>query len=239
MYKIGELQIESEVSMNGSDSPSALARRSFLTQVGTVTTILGAAAAAGVAPEAAAQSSAEPRWQPARHPQDDWLDQVPGKHRLVFDTTTPDGANWAATFATNFYTANGTGYNLQNADLAVVIVVRHNSTSFAYSDAIWGKYGDTISSLTSFVDPNTKAAPKVNVYNRQLDALVKRGLHLAVCQMATRRYAGVIAQAVGSTSDDIYNEIVANLLPNAHMVPAGIVALSRAQERGYTLAHAV
>ena len=225
--------------MNVNDSPSALARRSFLTQVGTGATILGAAAAVCIAPEAAAQSAAEPRWQPARHTQDDWLDQLPGKHRLVFDTTTPDGANWAATFATNFYTANGTGYNLQDSDLAVVIVVRHNSTSFAYSDAIWAKYGATISNLTSFVDPTTKGIPKVNAYYRQLDGLVKRGLHLAVCQMATRRYAGAIAQAAGSTSDEIYNEIVANLLPNAHMVPAGIVALSRAQERGYTLAHAV
>ena len=180
-----------------------------------------------------------PRWQAARHEEDAWFDQIPGKHRLVFDTTTPDGANWAATFANNYYTANGSGYGLKDADLAVIIVMRHNSTSFAYSDAIWSKYGENISKLISFVDPNTKAAPKTNVYNRQLDGLVKMGMHLAVCQMATRRYAGSIAQAVGGTSDDIYKEITSNLLPNAHMVPAGIVALSRAQEYGYTFVHAV
>ncbi len=224
--------------MNEDDVRSILARRSFLAQVGAGATMLGAAAAVTGVSEAAAQSSAEARWQPARHAADDWL-ELPGQHRLVFDTTTPDGANWAAAFAGNFYTANNTGYGLQNADLAVVIVMRHNSTSFAYSDAIWAKYGEPISKLTNFVDPNTKAVPKVNVYSRQLDGLVKRGMHLAVCQMATRRYAGSIAQAVGSTADDIYNEIISNLMPNAHMVPAGIVAVSRAQERGYTFVHAV
>ena len=225
--------------MNENVSPLTLARRSFLTQVGTGVTVLGAAAATG-APSASAQSSAEPRWQPARHAPDDWFDLIPGQHRLVFDTTTADGANWASVFANNYYTANKSGYGLQDADLAVVIVMRHNSTAFAYSDVIWAKYGGTISKQTNnFLDPNTKEAPNVNVYNRQLDGLLKRGMHLAVCQMATRRYAGSIAQAAGSTTDDIYNELVANLLPNSHMVPAGIVAVSRAQERGYTFVHAV
>ena len=225
--------------MNEHDSVSSLARRSFLTHVGAGATILGASIAATGAPAVGAQSISGPRWQAARHEEDAWFEQIPGKHRLVFDTTTPDGANWAATFANNYYTANGSGYGLKDADLAVIIVMRHNSTSFAYSDAIWAKYGENISKLTSFVDPNTKAAPKTNVYNRQLDGLLKRGMHLAVCQMATRRYAGTIAQAVGSTSDEIYKEITSNLLPNAHMVPAGIVAVSRAQEYGYTFVPAV
>jgi intracellular sulfur oxidation DsrE/DsrF family protein len=215
------------------DNAAPLARRSFLTHAGAGATILGASIAATGTPATAAQSSPGARWQPARHEQDTWFDQIPGKHRLVFDTTTPDGATWAATFATS------SGYGLKDADLAVIVVMRHNSTSFAYSDAIWAKYGENISRLISFTDPNTKAAPKVNVYNRQLDGLLKKGMHLAVCQMATTRYAGSIAQAVGSSSEEIYKEITGNLLPNAHMVPAGIVAVSRAQEYGYTFVHAV
>ena len=27
-----------------------------------------------------------PAWQPVRHEQDDWLDTLPGKHRVAFDT---------------------------------------------------------------------------------------------------------------------------------------------------------
>jgi hypothetical protein len=56
--------------------------------------------------------------------------------------------------------------------------------------------------------------------------------------MATRRLAATIAKAGGPSPDAAYAEIVANLMPNAHMVPAGIVALNRAQERGYSLANA-
>jgi hypothetical protein len=57
--------------------------------------------------------------------------------------------------------------------------------------------------------------------------------------MATRRLASTIAKAGGPSADTAYAELVANLMPNAHMVPAGIVALNRAQERGYAFAHAV
>ena len=70
-----------------------------------------------------------------------------------------------------------------------------------------------------------------------LDSLIKRGVHLAVCQMATRRVAGTIAQATSSTADAVYTELVANLVGNSHMVTAGIVAVNRAQERGYTFAN--
>jgi len=44
-----------------------------------------------------------------------------------------------------------------------------------------------------------------------LDSLLKRGVHLAVCQMATRRVATGIAEATKVTVDAAYNEIVAKL----------------------------
>jgi len=222
---------------NKSQSPAApVARRSFLTGltgIGTGVTLLGTASAQ-------AQTVADPNFQPARHPQDDWLDQIPGKHRCVFDTTTPEGVNSAGLFAGNYYTANQNTYSLQNSDLAVVIVMRHGSTPFAYNDAIWAKYGVPISQqVGNFVDPRTKVTPIINVYKTTLEGLIRRGTHLAVCQMATRAYAGTIARATGGNTDAINEELVGNLLGNAHMVPAGIVAVNRAQERGYTFVHAV
>jgi intracellular sulfur oxidation DsrE/DsrF family protein len=68
--------------------------------------------------------------------------------------------------------------------------------------------------------------------------MVDRGVHFAVCQMATGRLAGTIASAVGAANADILAEISANLLPNSHLVPAGIVAVGRAQDRGYALVNA-
>ena len=218
--------------MENSES-SYLARRHFLRKVGTGVTVFGATAAA-VTPGVAAQSTETARWQPTRHAQDDWLDQIPGKHRLVFDTTESGGMSSALIYAGNFYTANQSDYGLQNSDLAVVIIARHFSTPFAYNDAIWSKYGEPI---CNFIQK--KDVVSTNTYTGQLTGLTGRGMHLAVCQLATRVLAGSIARAVNGKQEDIYNEIAANLMPNAHLVAAGIIAVNRAQERGYALVHAV
>jgi intracellular sulfur oxidation DsrE/DsrF family protein len=104
--------------------------------------------------------------------------------------------------------------------------------------------------LAKFEDPKTKLAPKTNLYNSPdygpglsnlgvtLDSLFKQGVQLAVCSVATRALAGMIAKAVSGNADTINNELIANLMPNSRMVPAGIVAVNRAQERGYSLARA-
>lgn len=224
-----------------------LARRSFLSQVGVgMSTLVGATA---LAEAAAAQGKPAPgaRFQPVRHAQDDWLDKIPGKHRFVFDTTTPDAFGGSLLYSNNFFTVNQDAYGLTNPDLAVVIVARHFSTPFAYNDAIWAKYGPAIGKLLNVNDPQTKESPKVNIYNSAgvgslpslgttLDTVLKRGVQFAVCQMATRFIAGQLAQGGGS-ADAIYNELAGNLIANSRLVPAGIVAVNRAQERGYTFAY--
>ena len=64
-------------------------------------------------------------------------------------------------------------------------------------------------------------------------------MQLAVCSVATRGFAGAIAEVTGgNAADNINNELVANLVGNSRMVPAGIVALNRAQERGYSFVSA-
>ena len=229
------------------ESPSA-ERRSFLTRLNGGAASL-AALAIGGAVIAKAKPAVPARWQPARHEKDDWLDMLPGKHRLVFDTTTPEGIAEALLFANNFLIANRSDYGLQNSDMAIVIVARHHSTPFAFNDAIWSKYGVPLTRLTKIDDPKTKAAPKVNVYNTEgyndllnmgvtWSALAKQGVQLAVCSMATRAVAGTIAKAIGGDTDSINTELVANLMANSRMAPAGIVAVNRAQERGYTLVRA-
>jgi intracellular sulfur oxidation DsrE/DsrF family protein len=212
------------------------ARRAFLSRLGA------GAVAAGVladSPATLAQAAPGRSWQPARHAQDDWLDQLPGIHRFVMDTTNPAGFDTAMLYTNNFFTANGSGYGLKDGDLAVVVVARHDSTPFAYNDTMWAKYGRALVQRSGFVDPATKAPPVVNVHRRALEDLLTRGVHLAVCQMSTQRFATTIAEAGGASADKVYAELSANLMSHSHMVPAGIVALNRAQERGYTFAHAV
>jgi len=225
-------------------SPSALERRSFLTRLNTGLASLAAMAGVAMAQE---KSTAATRWEPARHEKDDWLDKPGSKHRVVFDTTTPEGFGEALAFAGNFVHVNRSEYGLQNSDLAVVIVARHRSASFGYNDAMWAKYGMALAARAQVDDPRTKLSPKTNLYNSggygellpnrgaTLDSLIKDGVQLAVCTLSTHGNAGVIAQTMGGNADPIFSELSANLVTNARLVPAGIVAVNRAQEHGYTL----
>jgi len=228
-------------------SPSSPERRSFLGRLNAGAASLAAMAFGGVAMAQQKSTAAAARWEPARHEKDDWFDQLPGKHRLVFDTTSFDGLANAILFANNFIRVNRADYGLQSSDLAVVIVVRHRSTPFGYSDAMWAKYSMPIATRSKVEDPKSKQAPKINIFNSgdyaellpnrdtTLDSLFKQGLQLAVCGTSTRGYAGAIAQAVGGDANAIFSELTSNLVSNARMVPAGIVAVNRAQERGYSL----
>src|SRR5581483_4892415 len=187
----------------------------------------------------AAQSSAGGRFQAARHQQDAWLDAVAGKHRVFIDASTPRGAGEAMLYANNLYEANKSGYSLPESDIVVVACLRHFATPFAFNDAIWKKYGKDISAMIEFTDPKTKQAPSTNLLNsgaygmalsnlgNTVDSVVKRGTRFAVCDMATHFFAGQIATMTKGNADAIYKELVANMVPNSHLVPAGVVAVNR------------
>ena len=193
---------------------------------------------------------ADARWQPARHSNDDWFDQLPGVHRFFIDSVSADGFGEALLFANNYFSANKNSYGLEERSLAVIVCARHQSTAFAFTDAMWAKYGAGLAERARFTDPQTGKPPIVNVYQATgygtairgngvtLTSVLGRGMHLAVCQLATRAAAATIARQTGAKPDDVYQELASNLVPNAHIVPAGIIAVNRAQERGYSFAYA-
>jgi intracellular sulfur oxidation DsrE/DsrF family protein len=201
-----------------------MARRSFLTRV-------GAGAFAGTA----VQGAGGP-WQPGRHALDDWMDHLPGSHRLVFDTTTAEGLAFATQWAGNFLAASKAGYGLEDGDSALIVVVRHKSTAYGYNEALWTKYRTPLTD--SLYESGAKPASAAGGRTPRpgtIQSLAKRGVHFAICQMASRRIAGELAAKTGAKTDDIFAEISANLVVNGHLAAAGIVAVNRAQERGYTL----
>jgi hypothetical protein len=216
-------------------------RRSLIAGVGA------ALAAFTVGSRSARAQAPAGRFQPARHAQDEWLDTLPGRHRTFIDCATTSGAGEGMLYANNLYVANRSGYQLEEKDVAVVVCLRHFGTVFAYNDTIWGKYGKAMSDLVSFTDPRTKQAPATNLLNsadygmtlpnlgNSIPSVVKRGTHFAVCAMATTFIAGQVAAAVKANPQELYKEFVANVIPNSHMVAAGVVAANRAQEFGYTL----
>jgi hypothetical protein len=221
------------------------ARRSFLARIGAAAAAFGLGSAKAFAGQPldvqdapAKPSSPEQRWQPSREAKDDWYDAIPGQHRLFFDAVSPEGASGAIQFANNFFTGNKNGYGLEPSEVAVVICLRHRATQFAFTDAIWAKHGAALSESEKFTDPKTSQVPIVNVYRTGLDAHAKRGVHFAVCDLSTHRLASFIARKMeNGNAEAMYKELTSNAVPNAHFVAAGILAVNRAQERGYSVAY--
>ena len=214
----------------------------------SIVSALGAAVAAfTLGPRPAGAQTPATRFQPARHQQDEWLDTITGKHRVFIDASTARGAGEAMLYANNLYVANKSGYSLPENDIVVVACLRHFATPFAFNDAIWAKYGKVLGMMVEFTDPKTRQAPSTNLLNSAeygmalpnlgttIDSVVRRGTRFAVCDMATHFFAGGIAAQAGGNGDAVYKELVANTIPNSHMVAAGVVAVNRAQEYGYTL----
>src|SRR3954453_6228811 len=238
--------------MKQDRAQATVARRSFLSRIaagaGTLGALFGAPSVAGAQ---SAPAAAGP-FQPARHTEDDWLDQTAAKHRFFYDTTSAGGYGQALFFARNYFVANASGYKLTDNDLAQVICMRHESTSFAFNDAMWAKYGAALSERAGhFVDPKTKQVPTANVYlatgygdalpngNVTIDQMAKRGVRFAVCSMATRAASQLIATKSVANVDAVFKELTENLVQGGRMVPAGIVAVNRAQERGYSFVYVV
>ena len=195
---------------------------------------LGAVAAAGAlgARSAEAQTASSDSFTPMLHPQDDWMSAIKGsKHRIVLDVTSPAGVPDAIRFAGNLLAGHKNGWGVEESDVALLVCVRHGATPFGYTDAIWSKYGKTI-------DPKATPPPTANPYNSgeqtQLAALAMRGVQFMVCGTASRGLAGRIAGSGGDV-EAVLKEMGANLIPNARIVPAGVVAVVHAQERQFAL----
>lgn len=236
--------------MTPDRSVPASARRSFLSRLAAGAGAFGAAFGTSTAVSAQPAASTPRPFVPARHPEDDWFDETTARHRFFLDTTTPGAGGQALFFARNVFAANASGYKLTDADTAQIICLRHGSTSFAFNDAMWGKYGAALSARSGdFLDPKTGQVPTTNLYlasgygealrnvNVTIEQMAKRGVRFAVCGLSTRATAQLAAQKTGGNADAIFKELSENMVPNSHLVPAGIVAVSRAQERGYTYAY--
>lgn len=183
-----------------------------------------------------------------RYAQDAWFDSLPGKHRLFLDATEIAEAAGALGFAWNFLRTSQTGYNLKDADQAVIVCLRHNATELAFSNEIWLSY-DVLRNL-EYKHPDTgklvkggnafrlgSANPKSMSDAFTVDGLARRGVHFAICGLAARRIASRFAgpRASRDAVEDMMDKLVAALPANAHVMASGILAAQRAGEYGYTV----
>ena len=217
-------------------------RRSIITGIGVAAASITLGASA---PKAQPSSG----FQPARHRLDAWLDELPGSHRVFVDSSTPLGGAEALLYSNNIMTAHENAYSGSADDYAMIICFRHVSTPFAFTDAIWEKYGEIFNQQMQFPDPATGDAPTTNLMNapnrpdlpnfgNTIDILGAKGTVFAVCANATRFFSGQIAARTSASPADVYEELVESAIANSRFVSAGVIALTRAQEYGYSVLNA-
>ena len=64
------------------------------------------------------------------------------------------------------------------------------------------------------------------------EALLASGAQIGVCNVALTIYSGAVAQKMGLDAAAVKAEWVAGLIPGVQVVPSGVLAVARAQEKG-------
>jgi hypothetical protein len=209
-------------------------RRAFISTMASGSVAL---AASGIALSAIAPTVYA---QPSEAQSDDWLAKINGTHKQFFDgVTVNDG--WALGYALNFLNANNEAYKLADTSLTAVVGLRHFAAPLGLTDAIWAKY--KLGEFLKLNDPGTKQPLVRNMYfhphdgelllpDMAIEHLMHRGTIFTVCNLAITILSSLTAKTAGVTPDVAKKEWVAGIIPGMHLVPAGVLAVNRAQEKG-------
>ena len=215
--------------MSSHDSSSA-SRRTMLSGIG-----IAALAGATLGTQGAQAAQKPGKFKPKYHAEDAWMDALPGDHRVFIDTDSNGGVANALRYATNILNAHVNAYKGKDQDMAIIVCLRHASTTLGFTDAMWAKYGSSLGMMSRAPGGNNDApAPTRNAQTAAIAAAAARGVQFAICDTATTLLSGMVARQAGIKAEALHDELVANMVPNGHMVPAGVMALTRAQEYGYS-----
>ena len=124
---------------------------------------------------------------------------------------------------------------------SVAVFYHGVSPIMAFDDSVWATYvpaAVTGATGKSWVDDLKSAADsgKGNPFAQTISSLAtEASIHLFVCNNAVRGLSGLLAKWTNQPEADVYNDLVAHLLPSASLVPAGVWAIHAIQQRGYTL----
>ena len=216
------------------DKEQLAPRRAFMRSVG-VGAIAIAATAVGV------RAGAEPL-APIEAPDEAWLERLTGKHRQYFDAISANDG-WGLVFAANYLNMNMKAYDLKQSEITTVVGLRHMAVPLALNDAMWHKY--KLGEFFKITDKTTKAPATRNVFSHVtpgdmpipgvgVQELMARGVIFTACNMSLTAMSGITAGAAGLPAANAYKEWMANLIPGVVLVPAGVLAVNRAQEHHCT-----
>lgn len=214
-------------------------RRDFLGMLAT------GAAAAGIATLAVpglTQAAASPLLQSTPASDfDAWLGKIKGAHKQVYDATEVNQA-MALAWARVFLMTNAT-VGVPPGDCMSVVVLRHSAIPLALGTPLWKKYG--FGEMFEVENAQTKKPQEDNIYysspvgtfllpDMTIETLLKDGTLFGVCDMALTVYSSMAAKKMNMDAAEVKKEWVAGVLPGIQLVPSGVLAINRAQERGCT-----
>jgi intracellular sulfur oxidation DsrE/DsrF family protein len=208
------------------------ARRGFL---GT----LAAAAAAGFASLTPLRLEAKPRGGPSAGADaafETWLNRITGKHKMVFDAPEVNGG-MPVIWPRVWLNGNNENYGTKDTDNSGVVILRHAAIPLAMRDELWAKYklgevfeikeGDAPATRNNFAKVMPLPLPGTGV-----EALLASGVQFGVCNVALTVYSAMLGQKMGMDGAAIKADWVAGLIPGVQVVPSGVLAVSRTQEKG-------
>lgn len=211
-----------------SDDPVFAGRRLMLSGLG-----VAALAVPALAGTSAHAESGPGKFKPRHHPLDAWMDALPGDHRIFVDTDSAAGGANALRYAENMLNIQVNDYAGADRDLALIVCLRHASVGLGFSDAVWAKYGASLNAVGR-QPAKDEPVPTKNPHTAAIASAAARGVQFAICNAASKKLSGLFAEKAGLKAEEVYADLVANLVPNGHMVPAGVMAATRAQEFGYS-----
>jgi hypothetical protein len=214
-------------------------RRKFLGSVASGVAALGISTI--VSPLAA---HAENHFPGDANDPDEWFKQIKGKHRVVFDVPH---ANEIFPFAwPRIFLATNAATGTPEKDCSVVVVLRHFAIGYALEDRLWAKY--KLGEFLKIDDPKTNKpatrnpfwkpkqgdfdVPGIGVVPIGINELQESGVLFAACNMAIVVYSAVIAKALNLDAEEVKKDWLSGVLPGVQVMPAGIWAIDRAQEKG-------
>ena len=175
---------------------------------------------------------------------DDWVAKLNGKHKMVFDVPQPHGIfsfAWPKVFLlTN--QATGTPEKETNS----VVVLRHDGIPFAMEDRLWAKYKfgeffkvtDHRTAQSALRNPMWKPnagefkVPGLGPVPIGINELQDSGVIFCVCDVALTVNAHTIAAKMNLDGAEVKKDFLSGILPGVNIVPSGLWALGRAQEKG-------
>jgi hypothetical protein len=175
---------------------------------------------------------------------------VVAPHRHLFASTKLDGGVVLAAMRNTLNAYADIGVSLR--DVVPVAALYHGeSVLLAFDDAAWNEYfipfyakrpqtDEYVKDFKSVYDAKTRGNPCLHKKGGREDTSIESLIADAdarffVCNNATRGFARYIAGYLKKPSVQVYDDLVAHLVPKASLVPAGVWAVHAIQERRYTL----